>query len=431
VIAAHSFDNCFWEEGGIATTGVEEVAETGGTSSLENELKAVSPEVDYVVGRAQFNSMTQEQSFDLVRMSPTNKFLTTISMIAPSPDWFTGFYDFSPVNDLTKTWYSEFVIETYPWDAGTEDGDTFSGANGATDPREPIFRFTSANTPSNGILLNSAGNDVLPMASWTCSILDSCFAEEDKGPDCFSSSVSAFVKGRGNVPMSDVVVGDHVLTGNGDFEPIYTIDHRHPTKEATFYQIHYKSAKQNNMEQQQYIEITRNHMIFLSGKTNPVPAKNIKIGDRIQTVDGPAPVTKITTIAGKGVFNPLTTDGTIVANGVISSTYSTVASDSESIEILGYQFISYHGFFKNLLQPVSFFCTTTSLEMCKTQREKILISEYASKLFFSSQNRYYQTLFLFFSLIFSSMLNKFIIMIFVHGTIVWMMAKRNDKVLGK
>jgi len=268
-----------------------------------------------------------------------------------------------------------------PWDAGTEDGDTYSINNSATDPKEPMFRFTTANTPSNGVLLNSAGNDVLPMASWTCSISDSC-AEEDKEPDCFSSSVSAFVKGRGNVPMSDVAVGDHVLTGNGDFEPIYTIDHRHPTKETAFYQIHYKSAKQKDEEQQQYIEITRNHMIFVSDKTNPVPAKNVKIGDRIQTVDGPAPVTKITTVAGKGVFNPLTTDGTIVANGVISSTYSTVASDSDSIEILGHQFISYHDFFKNLLQPVSFFCTTTSLEICKTQREKILISEYASRIFF-------------------------------------------------
>ena len=41
VVAAHSSDYVMWELGGIATSGVEIVAETGSTFTLRNELQAL------------------------------------------------------------------------------------------------------------------------------------------------------------------------------------------------------------------------------------------------------------------------------------------------------------------------------------------------------------------------------------------------------
>ena len=36
--ATHNINTVFWEEGGLATTGIEQMAETGGTTSFSNEI---------------------------------------------------------------------------------------------------------------------------------------------------------------------------------------------------------------------------------------------------------------------------------------------------------------------------------------------------------------------------------------------------------
>mmetsp|Transcript_18767 Transcript_18767/g.28553 ORF Transcript_18767/g.28553 Transcript_18767/m.28553 type:complete len:188 (-) Transcript_18767:139-702(-) len=138
---------------------------------LQAELSAASGVGSVVTGEVMFNSMTQMQVFDTIEMTPTYRYMSTISMIAPSPDWFTGYYSVDFVNSETGTWYSEVEISTYPWDAGTEEGDSFDTENDDTDPHEAILRFGPSTVPSNGVFLNSAGgDDVLPMASWRCTL---------------------------------------------------------------------------------------------------------------------------------------------------------------------------------------------------------------------------------------------------------------------
>ena len=130
-----------WSEGMIATAGVQDVAETGSTSALEGELASAGVD-SFVKGVTTFNRDTQTQTFDSLSMGPNSKNISTISMVVPSPDWFSGFYNFNAVNEVSGTWYREFVIDTLPWDAGTEDGDDYSLSNPATDPQQSIFWFT-------------------------------------------------------------------------------------------------------------------------------------------------------------------------------------------------------------------------------------------------------------------------------------------------
>jgi hypothetical protein len=97
--------------------------------------------------------------------------LSAITMAAPSPDWFTGIYNFSPIDPELNVWYESFEIATYPWDAGTELGDTYSISNSPQEPRIPIFQLTNETIPGdNGILLDESGTVVLPMAVWNCII---------------------------------------------------------------------------------------------------------------------------------------------------------------------------------------------------------------------------------------------------------------------
>ena len=65
---------------------------------------------------------------------------SVITMIAPSPDWFVGVdsYDLCGMNG----WKENVTIDLLPWDAGTEDGQTYSLNNAATMPVDVIMRIT-------------------------------------------------------------------------------------------------------------------------------------------------------------------------------------------------------------------------------------------------------------------------------------------------
>lgn len=111
------------------------------------------------MGLPQFDGF---QSFVPVYATPTNSYLSTISMAAPSPDWFSGFSDF-PLHD-GSTWLDNFVIATAFLDAGTEEGTTFSTSNLATVPHDPIAVHTAETFPNNGEPL-----ETYPL-TWSCHL---------------------------------------------------------------------------------------------------------------------------------------------------------------------------------------------------------------------------------------------------------------------
>lgn len=194
VIATHSRRYMMWEPNTLATEGVELVAETGATSTLLREIETAQEEGfggDWVEGDATFNDSTQSQTFDDITLSPVFNRMSSITMIAPSPDWYTGFYNIKPVDESSDFWLESFEVETYPWDAGTEKGNDFSGSNSAENPHVPIFQLTKDTVPNNGVLLNSEGTEVLPMATWSCTLTsNSCLDhvgvmfEESSDQDC-------------------------------------------------------------------------------------------------------------------------------------------------------------------------------------------------------------------------------------------------------
>ena len=94
-------------------------------------------------------------------------------MAGPSPDWFTGMYNFNPIDQNSQFWYGTFEIATYPWDAGTEKGSTYSINNNSENPHVPIIQLTKDTVPDNGILLDPTREEVLPMAVWTCDLVAS------------------------------------------------------------------------------------------------------------------------------------------------------------------------------------------------------------------------------------------------------------------
>lgn len=137
--------------------------------------------------------------------------------------------------------------------------------------------------------------------------------------------------------MKDLLVGDYVLTASGTYKHVYRISRYHRTKMTDFIQIHTstttaKTTTTSNNPQindnNNALEITPAHLLFIVNQPDPVPAHDVQIGTYLQSLDGPRLVTNITMVKRKGLYNPITTDGTIVVDGILASAYSTYSGTS-------------------------------------------------------------------------------------------------------
>jgi hypothetical protein len=70
------------------------------------------------------------------------------------------------------------VIHTYPWDAGTDGGTTYTDVDYDLDPKINVERIYKKNALPNGIFLSPAGDVVLPVAEWDCA-LHVCNSSDD------------------------------------------------------------------------------------------------------------------------------------------------------------------------------------------------------------------------------------------------------------
>ena len=145
----HSKDTFLWSNK-PASTGLEFVAEVGSNWRLINELdtiiskqKALS---QFAIPPPVINSTIE------FPLSFTSNFpcISFASMIAPSPDWFTGINNFSLIQN--NKWVEDLTVDIMVYDAGTEEGDVFAYDNPATIPAQPVHLLTAMNAT---VLANS------------------------------------------------------------------------------------------------------------------------------------------------------------------------------------------------------------------------------------------------------------------------------------
>lgn len=138
--ATHRVDQRFWEPGGLATNGIEQMAEEGRTPRLAGEVEAAiaAGAADQVLlgGGIPRSPGATTLSFAIDEDFPV---VTLVSMIAPSPDWFVG------VSALSLheggEWVQERVVNLVAWDAGTDSGRTFRSPDQDTFPPQLISRI--------------------------------------------------------------------------------------------------------------------------------------------------------------------------------------------------------------------------------------------------------------------------------------------------
>mgnify|MGYP002622932962 CR=1 FL=1 len=137
----HNASVQFWTPGETSSSGIERMAELGQKSVLLDEVNAA------VTAGAAFSTVdgpgivpSPNTAFTDFSMHSRFPLATVVTMIAPSPDWFVGVRG-QQLHE-NGVWLDNVVVDLLPYDAGTDNGVSFTSPDDNTFPRQPIAQIT-------------------------------------------------------------------------------------------------------------------------------------------------------------------------------------------------------------------------------------------------------------------------------------------------
>jgi len=134
---SHNNQVSFWEPGSPVSKGVKEIAERGSGYKLIKDAEwaiRIDQALDIFDGQdIKHSPGTSVAQFQLTEEFPR---VTLVNMLAPSPDWITGV---SSLN-LCKNgeWVETKTIAAEVYDAGTDDGRTYTAEDEPRKEFEPV-----------------------------------------------------------------------------------------------------------------------------------------------------------------------------------------------------------------------------------------------------------------------------------------------------
>ncbi|XP_066589883.1 spondin-1 isoform X2 [Prorops nasuta] len=163
--ASHTMDYRFWQYNGMASEGLHQVARNGTTRILESELKDQSEHIRTIIkARGITYPNVTGRTFAVFRVDRRHHLMSVVSKIAPSPDWFVGVSGLE-LCLVNCSWIEHKELNLYPYDAGTENGISYTSNASTTDPQDPIWRITT-NYPDDprSPFYDQSGLDMKPLA---------------------------------------------------------------------------------------------------------------------------------------------------------------------------------------------------------------------------------------------------------------------------
>ena len=161
----HNASISYWTEGQPASLGIKQMAETGSKSALD-QIFTTTDDIGSSDNRISAGGLSTSPSSITISFSASTShpFLTLVSMIAPSPDWFVGVSGL-PLSDQNG-WIPSLVIDLFAYDAGTDSGTSYASSNAATSPPVPISQLVESPF-ANGSTVPRIGRFVLTLMSVT------------------------------------------------------------------------------------------------------------------------------------------------------------------------------------------------------------------------------------------------------------------------
>jgi hypothetical protein len=135
--ATHSGRVEFWRPGRLASAGIQAMAELGSKSPLDAEVAAAiaAGSAGSLLSGDGLSPSPGQVSLDF-EISLAHPLVTLVTMIAPSPDWFVGVAGLPLLQG--GEWVDSLAVELYGWDAGTDNGASYTSPNAPAMPHEPI-----------------------------------------------------------------------------------------------------------------------------------------------------------------------------------------------------------------------------------------------------------------------------------------------------
>ena len=144
-------------------------------------------------------------------------------------------------------------------------------------------------------------------------------------PSCFAGSERLTLESGATKAMSDLAVGDRILTVNAQGKQVYSdvayLPHGQNAVKATFTVV--------TTEDGRNLKVTANHMLPAGACQSPaalpiVPASAVVVGNCVQTVSGREQVVSVSTVEGEGIYTAIAMEELLVVNGIIATPYGGI-----------------------------------------------------------------------------------------------------------
>ena len=136
-VVAHGPRYVLFADGRTASSGLKLVAENGRSTILDAEFAEARRRnrIGEVVKTEGLKKVpgTMKAEFIVSESHPSVSFVT---MLAPSPDWFTGAN--AVLLRAEGKWIKRLRVPLWAWDAGTDSGSSYLSANSGTQPAQSI-----------------------------------------------------------------------------------------------------------------------------------------------------------------------------------------------------------------------------------------------------------------------------------------------------
>lgn len=135
--ATHGAGVDFWAPGKLASNGIKDMAERGRKTPLLDEVAnaITAGTAEYALSGDGVALGVPEVSLQF-NVSTRFPRVTLVSMLGPSPGWFTGVG--GRFSAARGQWLQRLEMPLRVYDAGTDDGTTFGSANAVSSPATPV-----------------------------------------------------------------------------------------------------------------------------------------------------------------------------------------------------------------------------------------------------------------------------------------------------
>eukprot|EP00188_Purpureofilum_apyrenoidigerum_P001308 Plantae.Rhodophyta-Purpureofilum_apyrenoidigerum.ctg1705.p1 GENE.Plantae.Rhodophyta-Purpureofilum_apyrenoidigerum.ctg1705~~Plantae.Rhodophyta-Purpureofilum_apyrenoidigerum.ctg1705.p1 ORF type:complete len:268 (-),score=30.54 Plantae.Rhodophyta-Purpureofilum_apyrenoidigerum.ctg1705:224-958(-) len=131
---------------------------------------------------------------------------------------------------------------------------------------------------------------------------------------CFPATSTVRLENGERKAMKDVSLGDKVQCGSDVYCEVYMFGHRDADVQATYLSIATTGGK--------VLQASASHYILANDKL--VSAGALKVGDEVISEDGvKQTIASITSSIQEGAYNLHTTNGYVVVDGILASSYTT------------------------------------------------------------------------------------------------------------